>query len=257
MAVRKVVKIDEDKCTGCGECVPACAEGAIQIIDGVAKLVGDNLCDGLGACLGDCPEDAITIEEREADEFDESAVEVHLAGVGKKAAEEASPAHSHDDGAGCGCMGSQMIQFDKPAGAGAVVGSDPASVPMPSELRQWPVQLHLIPPGAPYFKKADLLLAADCVAFSVGNFHQDFLKGNSLVIACPKLDQGQEIYLQKLVALIDEAQINTMTVLVMEVPCCTGLVRLAQEAVARATRKVPVKKTVIGIRGDVLADEWM
>ncbi len=259
MALRKVVRIDEDKCTGCGECVPACAEGAIQIVDGVARLAADNLCDGLGACLGDCPENAITIEEREADEFDEAAVERH---TNKLKEENKTPAplriathpHAHAHGPGGGCPGAKMIQFDKPAG-GSVLETD--SGPQTSELAQWPVQLHLVPPTAPYFKKADVLLAADCVAFAMGNFHRDYLKGKGLAIACPKLDQGQEIYLQKLVAMIDEAQINTLTVMVMEVPCCTGLVQLAKEASNRATRKVPVKQMVVGLRGEILSEEWV
>lgn len=259
MALRKVVKIDEDKCTGCGECVPACAEGAIKIVDGVAKLAADNLCDGLGACLGDCPEDAISIEEREADEFDEAAVERHM---NRLKEENKTPAplkiaphpHAQAHGPGGGCPGAKMIQFDKPAG-GSIQETD--SGPKTSELAQWPIQLHLVPPTAPYFKKADVLLAADCVAFAMGSFHRDHLKGKGLAIACPKLDQGQEIYLQKLVAMIDEAQINTLIVMVMEVPCCTGLVQLAKEASARATRKVPVKQMVVSLRGEILSEEWV
>ena len=149
-----------------------------------------------------------------------------------------------------------MVQFDKPDDKSAA-GSEPSFENQPSELRQWPVQLHLVPPTAPYFKKADVLLAADCIAFSMGNFHRDHLKGRGLAVACPKLDQGQEIYLQKLVAMIDEAEINTLTVMVMEVPCCTGLVQLAKEAASRANRKVPVKKVVVGLRGDVMNEEWV
>jgi len=268
--MRKMVKIDEDLCTGCGECVPSCAEGAIQIIDGKAKLIADNLCDGLGACLGDCPEGAITIEEREADEYDEAAVHEHLAKVDKwdeapdapapaACPSAAGPKHTH--AAGGGCPGSRMQQFDAPASdqkadSGAASAGDPASN-QPTELRQWPIQLHLVPPSAPYYQNADLLLAADCTAFSVGNFHRDYLKDKALAIACPKLDQGQEIYLQKLQAMIDEAHINTLTVMVMEVPCCTGLVRLAQEAANVAQRKVPVKKLVVGVRGEILAEEWL
>ncbi|MCP4676684.1 MAG: 4Fe-4S ferredoxin [Deltaproteobacteria bacterium] len=263
MAVRKMVSIDEDKCTGCGECVPACAEGAIQIVDGVARLMADNLCDGLGACLGDCPEGAITVEEREADDFDEEAVKEHMTKLKKEAmgaaqvSQIAAHPHAHEHGPGGGCPGARMIQFDKPAGGVTAAGSEPVAGAQPSELRQWPVQLHLVPPTAPYFKKADVLLAADCVAFSMGNFHRDHLKGRGLAVACPKLDQGQEIYLQKLIAMIDEAEINTLTVMVMEVPCCTGLVQLAREAASRANRKVPVKKTVIGLQGDVLSEEWV
>ncbi|MCP4602991.1 MAG: 4Fe-4S ferredoxin [Proteobacteria bacterium] len=264
MSLREVVKIDEEKCTGCGECVPACAEGAIQIIDGVAKLVADNLCDGLGACLGDCPEDAITIEERDADEFDEEAVEEHMKNLKPEAPSDAASVtpiaehpHAHEHGPGGGCPGARMIQFDPPRGEANPNASGDDSVSQPSELRQWPIQLHLVPPTAPYFKKADVLLAADCIAFAVGDFHKTHLKGSALAIACPKLDQGQEIYLQKLIAMIDEAGINTLTVMVMEVPCCTGLVQLAKEAATRANRKVPVKKIVVGLRGDILGEEWV
>ena len=207
MAKRSIVRIDEEKCTGCGVCVPACAEGAIRIVDGKARLVADNLCDGLGACLGDCPEGAITIEERDADEYDEAAV----------------------------------------AAAG----------PQASELRQWPVQLHLVSPRAPYFQGADLLLAADCTAFAMGDFHSKHLKGKALAIACPKLDDGQDAYLEKLVALIDEAKVNTITVLVMEVPCCGGLQRLVEEALSRASRKVPLKRVLVSLQGEVIAEDWI
>ncbi len=263
MGARKIVKIDEDLCTGCGQCVPARAEGAIRIVDGVARLVADNLCDGLGACLGDCPEGAISIEERDADDFDEAAVEAHAADLGETPpkVDLGSPAHTHGPHAG-GCPGARVIQFGKPAAAAAAAppaagdaGIDPA--PRPSELRQWPIQLHLLPPTAPYFKKADVILAADCVAFSIGDFHRDHLKGKGLAIACPKLDDGQEMYLTKLVAMIDEAEINTLTVMIMEVPCCGGLVRLAREATARARRKVPVKQVVVSLRGEILKEEWI
>ncbi len=260
MSLRKVVRIDEEKCTGCAECVPACAEGAIQIIDGVARLMADNLCDGLGACLGDCPEGAITIEEREADEFDVKAVEEHMKNIEQEAPPDAASAtpiaahpHAHEHGPGGGCPGARMIQFDAPRGENTASDN---TTSQPSELRQWPIQLHLVPPTAPYFKKADLLLAADCVAFAVGDFHKTHLKGRALAVACPKLDQGQEIYLTKLITMIDEAEINTLTVMVMEVPCCTGLLQLAKEAAARARRKVPIKKIVVDLRGGILSEEW-
>jgi NAD-dependent dihydropyrimidine dehydrogenase PreA subunit len=264
MGVRKIVNIDEDLCTGCGDCVPACAEGAIQIVDGVAKLRADNLCDGLGACLGDCPEGAITIEEREADEFDEEAVNEHLGQVEPLSAPallrplENVPAHGGDPHAhghaGGGCPSARVLQFDRAEGAGE---ETVASGEQPSELRQWPIQLHLVPPTAPFFQGADVLLAADCVAFAMGRFQRDHLKGKALAVACPKLDHGQEIYLQKLVAMIDEANINTLTVMVMEVPCCSGLVQLAREAAARAARKVPVKQIVINLRGEVIGEQWL
>lgn len=254
-----MVKIDEELCNGCGECVPACAEGAIRIIDGKARLIADNLCDGLGACLGDCPEGAISIEEREADEFDEQAVKVHLdektnADPASVPAAAAAPA---PHGAGGGCPGSRMLRFEQPADSGPAAAESPAAPQQISELRHWPIQLHLVPPSAPFLQGADLLLAADCTAFTMADFHGSQLKGRSLVVACPKLDQGQEVYLEKLVAMIDQAQINTLTVLIMEVPCCSGLVHLAGEAVSRARRKVPVKKIVVSLRGDPLSEEWL
>lgn len=257
-SVRDVVKIDEEKCTGCGECVPACAEGAIRIVDGVAKLVADHLCDGLGACLGECPEGAISIEQREADAFDEVAVKQHLsqqagATTAVPAGDEDPEGHRHMHGVGGGCPGARMLHHTGPSGGTPA----PRSGDQPSELRQWPVQLHLLSPTAPYFTRADLLLTADCVAFAMGNFHRDHLRGHSLAVACPKLDQGQEIYLHKLVTMIEEAELNLINVMVMEVPCCAGLVRLAQEAAARAGRKVPVKKTVVGLQGDIVAEEWL
>lgn len=262
MATRKIVNIDEDLCNGCGLCVPSCAEGAIQIIDGKARLVADNLCDGLGACLGDCPMNAITIEEREAREFDEAAVETHLSkAAGMEAAARIPTTHlnlrPHGHGIGTGghaggCPGARVLQFDRPAQENQALSS-----PRASALRQWPVQLHLIPPTAPYFQKAHVVLAADCVAFAMGGFHEQYLDGRSLAIACPKLDQGQEVYLDKLVAMIDNAKIETMTVMIMEVPCCSGLLKLAQAAAAKASRKVPLKLVRVSLQGEVLDEHWV
>jgi len=242
MAIRKVVKIDEELCNGCGECVPSCAEGAIQIIHGKAKLIADNLCDGLGACLGDCPMDAIRIEERDADEFDEVAVARQKA---QDAAERVSvkatvttQAHMHAH-VGGGCPGARVVSFQTSAETGR--STDDSAVSQASELRQWPVQLHLVPPTAPFFQKADVLLAADCVPFAMADFHSKYLRGKSLAVACPKLDDGQDSYLHKFTAMIDDAEINTLSVMMMEVPCCGGLLRLAKEAAARASRKIPIK----------------
>ncbi len=268
MAVRKIVHIDEDLCDGCGDCVPSCAEGAIQIIGGKAQLLADNLCDGLGACLGECPQGAITVLERDADEFDEVAVHQHLSTLD-------GPAHNpitaniggHGGQAPMGCPGSRTMSFAPPVTGPVATPPQPlatlglaAAQPAAaggSELRQWPVQLHLVSPQAPYFQGADVLLAADCAAFAVGDFHTRFLKGRALAMACPKLDHGQEIYLEKLIAMIDQSRINTIAVVLMEVPCCGGLLRLAQEAVARASRKVPIKRIVVGVRGDVLGEDWV
>lgn len=255
MAKRAIVKIDEERCTGCGECVPACAEGAIQIIDGKARLVADNLCDGLGACLGDCPEGAITIAEREADDFDTHAVEKHMRKIDTMNPDPPTAAASGGHPHGGTCPGARVIHFERP-GKGPEI-SDRDAGPQPSELRQWPIQLHLVPPTAPYFRKADVVLAADCVAFAVGDFHRTHLRNRSLAIACPKLDQHQEIYLKKLTAMIDEAEINTLTVMIMEVPCCGGLLHLAKEAARRASRNIPIKQMIVSLKGEILAENWI
>jgi len=257
--IRKVVKIDEDKCNGCGLCVPSCAEGAIQIIDGKARLVADNLCDGLGACLGDCPQDAITIEERVADEFDEAAVDKHLKDVGRPPAAHghvhAAPAHH-----GGGCPSAQVRSFAPPAGGGCpsarlmsidrpLQDERPAGGPAPSRLAQWPVQLHLVPPTAPFLREADVLLAADCAPFAYANFHEELLKGKALLIACPKLDNTAP-YLDKLTAMIQQSQVKSLTVVHMEVPCCTGLIHLARQAIANSGREIPLETVCIGISGE-------
>jgi len=254
MAVREVIEIDESLCDGCGDCVTACAEGAIAIIDGTARLISDVYCDGLGACLGHCPQGAITVIQREADAFDEAEVELHLA---TRQSGGPSPvprpylnvvAQSPAAGGG-GCPGSRPQNLSPVAPA---IGD--ASVGSTSQLSHWPVQLHLVPPTAPFFEKADVLLAADCVAFAVGDFHTRHLVGSSLAIACPKLDSNQEIYLEKLVAMIDEAEITSLRVMVMEVPCCGGLIRLVEEALRRAHRSVPVECLVVSTRGMILGE---
>jgi NAD-dependent dihydropyrimidine dehydrogenase PreA subunit len=238
MPLREIIRIDGERCDGCGVCIPACAEGAIAVVDGKARLVSESLCDGLGACLGHCPQGAITTERVDAPAFDEAAVVRSLRRL---------PTAGSTPTGFAACPGSRETSFDRPAPR----GGDHSS---PSALRQWPVQLHLVSPDAPYFHSADVLLAADCVAYAVGDFHRDHLAGRSLAIACPKLDAHQEIYLEKLVALIDDAEIASLTVMVMEVPCCAGLVRLAQAAAARAARKTSIRCLVVGMRGDILSD---
>ena len=281
---REIIKIDEEKCNGCGLCVPGCPEGALQIIDGKARLISDLFCDGLGACIGECPEGAITIEKREAEPYDErtvmeniikagpNTVKAHLAHLkehGETAflkiavdvlkeknmdipagyQEEDKPKqHGHAMG---GCPGSRTMDFTQESGTQTAQGD------VSSQLTQWPVQLHLVSPMAPYYQNADVLIAADCTAFALGDFHQRFLKDKALAIACPKLDEGQEIYVAKLTAMIDEAKINTLTVLIMQVPCCGGLLRLAQQAAEQASRKIPVKKVVVGIKGEILQEDWV
>jgi Fe-S-cluster-containing hydrogenase component 2 len=235
MPIRKIIQIDEEKCNGCGDCVPSCVEGAIQIIDGKAKLVSETYCDGLGACLGKCPMDAITIEEREAPEFDEIAALKHAA---KKA--PAPPAHA--------CPSMRLMSFESrvPVEEKAVAKSEQ------SALGHWPVQLTLVPPHAPFLHHSDILLAADCVPFAYPDFHRDFLKGKSLLIACPKLDD-YETHLYKLTQIFRQAQPKSVTVLRMEVPCCGGLTHLAEQAARAAGAGLPINEITIGLRGQVLA----
>lgn len=255
--IRKMVKIDEEKCNGCGLCVPSCAEGAIQIIDGKARLVADNLCDGLGACLGDCPLDAISIEEREADEFDESAVEEHL----KQIDRELQPQHHAPAAPAGGCPSAAVKHFAAPAAVGGCPSARTMSFndapdkamntvgSRPSRLAQWPIQLHLVPPTAPFFQNADVLLAADCAPFAYADFQEELLSGKALAIACPKLDDT-EPYVDKLVAMITQSNIRSLTVVHMEVPCCNGLIFMARQAIEKSGRDIPLETVCIGIRGD-------
>jgi NAD-dependent dihydropyrimidine dehydrogenase PreA subunit len=284
---RQIISIDEGKCDGCGGCVTGCHEGALQVIDGKARLISDLLCDGLGACIGECPRGAIKIETRAAEPYDEAKVMEgmakhgpntilahlkHLKDHGQKTflkqafdymekhgirnpmeEEMLHKEHKHGGHEPCGCPGGRTMDFRGPSAA-REEGDAPAAV---SQLRQWPVQLHLASPMAPYFQKADLVVAADCTAFAYGNFHNDFIKGKAIVIACPKLDDGQEIYVEKLQALIEDAKVNTLTVVTMEVPCCGGLLAMVKQASAAAKRKVPVKHVVIGIQGGVKSEDWV
>lgn len=291
---RTIIKIDEELCNGCGLCVSGCHEGALQLIDNKARMISDLFCDGLGACIGDCPVGAITLEEREAEPYNELLVMERIAPKGENTIiahlnhliehqqdefvnqglsylkehdinidfsrlknhnkgqtqmeNHISDVHAHTGG---GCPGSRAMSFDKPVSGAALVSDQP------SELRQWPVQLHLLNPQAPYFKNADVLLAADCVAFSMGNFHQKYLKGKTLAIACPKLDNGKESYIEKLTAMVELSGINTITVMIMEVPCCGGLIQMAQMAVERAKRKVPIKLIMVSLQGEVIKESWV
>lgn len=306
---RTIIKIDEEKCTGCGLCVPNCHEGALQIIDNKARLISDLFCDGLGACIGHCPEDAITLEEREAEPYNETLVMEEMVKKGRNTilahiqhlkahgahdflneaiqyikkhnidlrpdemkdseahlnpkkptpwhnnAFKMDATHEHKNG-GCGggCPGSKMIDLrdaDFSEDKNTPVGETP------SQLRQWPVQLHLLSPQAPYFNHADVVLAADCAAYAMGNFHDRFLKGKTLAIACPKLDTNLEVYIEKIKTMIDLAKINTLTIVRMEVPCCGGLTQIAQQAIAQASRKIPLKQAIVNSQGEVIAEEWI
>ncbi|OGV62835.1 MAG: 4Fe-4S ferredoxin [Lentisphaerae bacterium RIFOXYA12_FULL_48_11] len=279
---RKIIKIDHDKCTGCGLCMPNCPEGAIQMIDGKARLVSDLFCDGLGACLGHCPVGAITVEEREAERYDERKVMENIVKQGENVI-RAHLSHLRDHKQDeylqeaisflnennvhnpiqekemnmthttvhSGCPGSQSMKFYEPEKQNKETGK------RVSRLTHWPIQLHLMSPEAPQYQGKDVLLAADCTAFTIGSFHEDFLKGKALAIACPKLDDGHEEYIAKIKALIDDAKINTLTVAIMQVPCCGGLLTMAKTATSQASRKVPVKCIVIGLQGEVLSEDWV
>jgi NAD-dependent dihydropyrimidine dehydrogenase PreA subunit len=273
---RQIIRIDEEACDGCGLCAVGCPEGALQIIDGKARLVSEITCDGLGACLGECPQGAIAIEVREAAPYDERLTLDHILPLGANTLQaHLKHLHAHDQTlylnqalAYLAELGHPIPSFKEPAMTHA---SCPGSAPrtlrpdtapvaaegLVSQLTQWPVQLHLVSPANPAFAKADLLLAADCTAFAMPDFNQKWMPGKKLAIACPKLDGNQEVYLAKLTALIDEAQVNTITVMIMEVPCCGGLLRTAQMAAERATRKVPIKVVIVGIDGTVKREDWV
>jgi NAD-dependent dihydropyrimidine dehydrogenase PreA subunit len=265
---RKIVLIDADKCNGCGLCVPNCAEGAIQLIDGKARLVAENLCDGLGACLGECPEGAITIEEREADGFDEKIVEEHLKTIGRVPAPAHGghiEGHGHHHGEkhhhenrpqpaghahhGGGCPSARLISHDR----------DPAAVQAPagevsSELGHWPVKLQLVPPTALFFKGKNLLIAADCAPVAYGDFQRRFLKDSAVVIQCPKFGE-QGFVVEKLAGIFKDGGITGVTVMRMEVPCCGGLSWAVQKALQASGRTdLPLREVVVGVRGDLVSD---
>lgn len=238
MVLRNIVKIDEDKCDGCGQCVSACAEGAIEIIDGKAKLVSEIYCDGLGACIGHCPQDAITIEQREADQFDEEATEAHLA--------KEKNARAQTDSVCPGMVDKKLREKSDAA------DSDARAVP--SQLTHWPVQLKLVSPQASCFADADLLLVADCVPFAMGDFHNKFLKEHSVVVGCPKLDDA-DFYIEKLATILKSNKLNSLTVLHMEVPCCSGLTHIARQAVAGSGVDIVVEDVTIALDGNVIKRE--
>jgi ferredoxin len=273
--LRKIIKIDEEKCDGCGNCVPECHEGALQVIDGKVRLISDLFCDGLGACLGHCPQDALAIEEREAEPYDEYKVMEYIVRGGKNVI-KAHLEHLRDhnemeyfnqavkyldengielpvlkqaasEHTACGCPGSQELSF-------AAAETEEESGQRKSHLTQWPIQMHLISPTAPHFRNSDLLLAADCCAFSYGDFHKDYMKGKSIAIACPKLDSNKQVYLEKLISMINDANLKSISVMIMQVPCCGGLLQLAQQAVQSANRDIPIHVSVVGVNGDILKE---
>ena len=295
---RTIIRIDEELCNGCEACVQGCHEGALQMIDGKARMVSELFCDGLGACIGDCPVGAISLEEREAEPYDEIATLQRIIPKGERTIiahlkhlkdhgetdylKQAvtflrannininfAEVHNHG-GAGCaskpaakpqggGCPGSQEVSFanQKPAANFRMASFVSKPAESTSQLRQWPVQLHLLNPEAQYFRNADVVLAADCVPFSFPDFHNRYLAGKTLAIACPKLDSNKEAYVEKIKTMIQCSNINTLTVVIMEVPCCGGLLRLAQQAVVDSEKRIPVKLVIISIRGEVLREEWI
>jgi len=284
--LRKIININEELCNGCGDCVPACHEGALQIIDGKARLISDLFCDGLGACIGECPTGALTIEEREAEPYNETKVMDYIVKAGPntikahlehlldhneidfftealdylkahgivnpialqpEAPAQNPAAHPHHHGGGqCGCKGSAEQDLRRPEAKRKInfVGDE-----QPSELSHWPIQLHLLNPQAGFFRNADLLLAADCAGFVSTAFHQKYLSGKAMAIACPKLDSNKEAYIEKLIDMIDYSNLNSINVVIMKVPCCTGLAQMAMRANDLAVRKVPVYITVLNLDG--------
>lgn len=244
---RKIIEIDDELCDGCGQCVPACAEGAIQIIDGKARVVSDNLCDGLGACLGECPNGALRIIEREAEEFDEHAVEKHLEEMENQ--EEDETAVPNEPPA-CGCPSQQVKTFDKPA---ASTADRQPNAPGESALSHWPIQIRLVPANAPFLKGADLLVLADCVAVAYPGLHRDLLKGRAVMMGCPKFDDA-EGYIEKFTEVFQRAGLKSVTIVSMEVPCCSGLPVIVKKAVEKAGKTVPLKEMVIGSSGEVISE---
>lgn len=277
MSKRKIIKIDEEKCNGCGLCIPNCPEGALQIIDGKARLISDLFCDGLGACIGYCPEGAITIEQREAEAYDEKKVMANIIKQGKNVIkahlehlkghhqdeylkqaieflkekeikvplEEKQTNKSHRHTAGTSeCPGLKIMDFRKQI----PVKEDLPTSKGSSQLRQWPVQLMLVPPFAPYLNDADLLIAADCVPFAYADFHNDLLKGKVLLVGCPKLDD-LNFYKEKITQILKNNNIKSITYAHMEVPCCFGLVDIIQSAISESAKDVPFKEIIITIKG--------
>jgi Pyruvate/2-oxoacid:ferredoxin oxidoreductase delta subunit len=273
---RTIIKIDDEKCNGCGICIPDCPEGALQMIDGKARLVSDLFCDGLGACIGTCPQGAISTEVREADAYDErrvmeeniipkgeNTIKAHLKhlkdhnetayyqealdalkGAGINIGIEEKPAASP-----CGCPGTLAKVIEREDDAGCCG----AETSVPSQLRQWPVELHLLNPDAAYFKDADLLVAADCTAFSYGDFHRDFIQGKAVAMFCPKLDNSAETYIERMTEILSRNNIKSITVARMEVPCCGGTTAIIQEALKRSGKNIPLTVKVISISGEILS----
>jgi Pyruvate/2-oxoacid:ferredoxin oxidoreductase delta subunit len=244
---RKIIQIDEETCDGCGNCVIGCAEGALAIVEGKAKVISDNLCDGLGACIGECPRDALKIIEREAEAFDEAAVEAHLA------ARKESPQSggSEQPGTACGCPSTQIQTFSARCPSSRVEARAASEQEGASALSHWPVQIQLIPPHAPFLKGADLLVLADCVPVAFPSLHQDLLKGKVVMIGCPKFDDA-DAYIEKFTAIFKTAGVKSVTTAVMEVPCCAGLPWMVEKGLAAAKTRIPYSQVVVSTRGEIV-----
>ena len=271
MATRKIITIDEAKCNGCGSCVTACAEGALKIVNGKAKLVKEQFCDGFGDCLGDCPTGALKIEEKESPAYDEAATKEHVRAAGGEAAlrrfEEAAQAHEHKAGpahqppatgghghpSGGGCPGSRMRFAPKAETAASPAASLAAGHALPSELQQWPVQIHLVPPGAPFFQNRELAVLSTCSPIASADVHWRFIRGRGVVVGCPKLD-NTDGYAEKLGAILSDRTIPKVVVVRMQVPCCGGLTMIVQEAVRLSGRKeLACEEVTVGLDGNILS----
>ena len=253
--VRKIIEIDEELCDGCGNCVPSCAEGALKVIDGKARVVAEIYCDGLGACLGECPMGALKIVERQAEEFDEKAVEEHLAKKEQKEKLRQAPAFAD------ACPSARLQSFGPPKTAAS---SGPQADPTPSDaadltqsaLSHWPVQIMLVPPTAPFLKGADLVVLADCVPVAFPAVHRDFIKGKAVMMGCPKLDNAQ-LYIEKFAQICKESGIKSITSVIMEVPCCGGLPMIVKKGMQMAGVDIPMEEVIISTRGKILQRKQM
>lgn len=271
---RKIIEIDEERCVGCGNCIPDCKQGALQIIDGKARLISDLMCEGIGACVGSCPQGAMQVISKEAAPYDEKTVMKrisaggahlikahldHLLEHGQKGYHQEALEYLQENNipipeerqetppkSSFSCPGTRVHSHERTKASSEA-----------SALGQWPVQLKLIPPTAPFLQGADLLLASDCSPTAAGDFHSRFLQGKALAIACPKLDSGTDEYIESLSLMIDQAGLNTINVLIMEVPCCAGLLEIAKEAARRAERKVPIKAMILSISGEMKSEHWL
>lgn len=269
---RKIITINEELCNGCGECVPNCPEGALQIIDGKARLISDIFCDGLGACIGHCPVGAITIEEREAEEYDEKKVMSNIVKQGTNTIkahllhlkdhgemkyyneaieylkENNIPIPDLEENLACGCPSSmaKILKSEKRE------NSTNNNIKIESELRQWPIQLQLLNPMAPYFKNSHLLIAADCVPFSYGDFHRRFLKDKIVIVFCPKLDRVIDQYIEKLSLILQNNDIKSITTIHMEVPCCGGVNYVVEEALKKSGKYIPIRDYTISLNGEII-----